>query len=123
MQYAPLNKNPVKRHDQNLYSMFPHEMKRQIEDHNNSSLSAFPVQKFETWHCCRGPYDLDIAGIILQDPVVDILGTRPDYLMVTISALDRDYKAGGRIRFIPNYPVLLRLFTSPAIGWVIQVAR
>jgi predicted amino acid racemase len=68
--------------------------------------------------CAVGRQDLDISGIIPQDPGVEILGASSDHLMLNIGASDQDYKVGSRIRFVPNYTALLRLFTSSYISRV-----
>jgi predicted amino acid racemase len=66
--------------------------------------------------CAVGRQDLDVSGIIPQDPGVEILGASSDHLMLNISPSEGNYAVGGVIRFIPNYAALLRLFTSPYIG-------
>jgi predicted amino acid racemase len=68
--------------------------------------------------CAIGRQDLDVPGIIPQDPGVEVLGASSDHLVLNLSAPERDYRVGGTIRFVPHYTALLRLFTSPYIGRV-----
>ncbi|MDR3174456.1 MAG: alanine/ornithine racemase family PLP-dependent enzyme [Treponema sp.] len=70
--------------------------------------------------CAVGRQDIEISGIVPQDPGVEILGASSDHLILNISASRQNYTVGGTIRFIPNYSALLRLFTSAYIGRVYE---
>ncbi|MDR1947761.1 MAG: alanine/ornithine racemase family PLP-dependent enzyme [Spirochaetaceae bacterium] len=68
--------------------------------------------------CAVGRQDLELPGIIPQEPGLEILGASSDHLILTIDSAEGDYKTGDTIRFIPDYVALLRLFTSPYVGRV-----
>lgn len=68
--------------------------------------------------CAIGRQDLEVSGIIPEDPAVEVLGASSDHLMLNTGASERDYRVGGTIRFVPRYTALLRLFTSPYVGRV-----
>jgi predicted amino acid racemase len=71
--------------------------------------------------CAIGRQDLDPQGISPLDRGLEILGASSDHLILNAGSAERDYRVGDTVRFVPDYPALLRLFTSPYIGRVYSV--
>lgn len=63
-----------------------------------------------------GKQEIQISGLIPQDPGIELLGGCSDYLVLDITESEQDYQVGDAVRFICDYAAVATAMSSPRIA-------